>query len=100
MMWIWFPSMMKKMATRPQTMHTMWTRLPSVAKMEKKRNPSTRIIGHTGVDNNSIQNTGVEDGNLPEIAGVAHNKVTGVTKQVDSEPEMEDDHPIEEERMD
>jgi hypothetical protein len=63
-------------------------------------NEENESANHTGMDeDNSIQTTGVEDGNLPDIAGgVEHNEVTGVTQQVDDEPEMDDDdHPVEEE---
>jgi hypothetical protein len=74
----------------------MRMRLPSLAENES--------VGHTGgLDNNkeneSIDHTGVDDNAIHQITGV-EDKVTGVTQQGDGEPEMDDDHPIEEEEMD
>jgi hypothetical protein len=88
----------------------MRTRLTLSAKIKTAGNESIKNTGVedgnlteiAGVDDNghSIKNTGVEDGtNLPKIAGVERNEVAEVTKKqvLDSEPEMEDNRPIEEE---
>jgi hypothetical protein len=52
-------------------------------------------ISNTGVDSNSIEITGVGGNELPKITGVEHDGVTGVTEQINDEPKLEDDHPIE-----